>query len=638
MYEYVTNLKGIANFVSEIQKVNFVSLDTETDGLDCFTNKLLLIQVKVGEVTFIFDCRKLIKNDITYITQILQDSRKLIIGHNIKFDLKFIATYTGELLGSKDGYSTVHDTMIAEGLIVNGVGERFPSLAELVYKYCGVTLDKSIREEFYKNPDQEITEQQLIYSALDVEYLHTICLQQIEKLAEQKQSQILNIENRLLPVICSMELEGVALNVEKWNLLVDEARQISTELEKELLDEIVSAIPFRKFKNLLELVDFLYIPAKTKKLRKELESIEDLDAAVDYIKRNINLSSNKQLLNILVNVFGVVDKKKKPIDSTNEKVIDKFAEDYPIIKKVMSYREQQKKVTSFGDNFLSNIHPVTKRIHTNYEQLGAGSGRIASSRINLQNIPKDQKYRSPFEAREGYYILGVDFSQEELRLMAKVTKAKNMIEAYKNGEDLHTRTASEIFEVPVEQVTKEQRYKGKTANFAVGYGSTEYGLYKNFGIPLKEGKEVLDKFYNKAYPEIRDFKASIGEVIWSKEFSTTLTGRKRYFQKPKIFADGNERERFKSSTLRELLNHIIQGTGADIIKKALCRIYYENPFGSKLKILMQVYDEIVCEVSEDIAEEAKEFVCRVMKEVEEEYLEGIVPAEVSAELERYWKH
>lgn len=255
------------------------------------------------------------------------------------------------------------------------------------------------------------------------------------------------------------------------------------------------------------------------------------------------------------------------------------------------------------------------------------------------NIPKDQKYRDPFISRPGYKIIAADFSQEELRLMAVVMNISRMIRAFNNGIDLHLATASGLFNVPVEEVTKAQRSRGKTLNFAVGYGSTEYGLYKNFGIPMDEGKELLRKYFEDLYPEYTAFKNVAGKRILEQGWTTTLLGRKRFFEKKVLYTDYREKEREEASIVREGINTIIQGTGADIIKESLVRMFRENPFGEdNFRILIQVYDEIVCEIKEEYAEEGKEFVKRIMEETEAKYLKGAVPAVVDIACEPYWKH
>jgi len=633
MYHYITKLEEFGNFIPDLQSNSEYYLDTETTGLDFFVDKIILLQVKLGDTVYIFDTRKLGERQTKYVVQLLKDCKLTAVGFNIKFDMKMLYTNYGELL------TEVYDTMLAEILITNGIvkgKDRFYSLADLVEDYCGTKLNKEIRKDFFSNPNIEITEEHLLYAATDVTFLKTIKDYQLAKLANQKQLAILQLEMLTLPVICSMELEGVAIDQEKWRELGGDAAIVADRLRQELITEFVETFISKysdRFSNALEMVDFLKLGIKTKRDRAPLEQITDASYISDFLIKTFNINSSDQMLIMLRDVYGI------PIESTNEKIINKYLTQHPIIKRLLDYREQAKKVSSFGDNFIEAIHPVTGRIHTEFRQLGAQSGRIASSAPNLQNIPRDSVYRNAFIARPEHKILAVDFSQEELRLLAKFAGVKKMIDAYVQNLDLHAASAANVYGIPIEQVDKDQRQKAKSLNFAVGYGSTEWGLYKNFGIPIEEGRKLLDAFYTDAYPEIRQAQELVGKLIKKHGYSTTMTGRKRFFEEQKFFPGGSrERQKHDAAVVREGFNHIIQGTGADIIKKSLCRIYYENPFGDKLKILIQVYDEIVVEVSDDIAEQAKEFVENIMIETERQYLQDVVPAAVDGKLDKCWVH
>jgi DNA polymerase I-like protein with 3'-5' exonuclease and polymerase domains len=632
MYNYVTEFNQLGNFVSAIQKADEVFFDVEATGLDFFVDKIILMQAKVGDTTFVFDTRKLGDKYSKYIVSVIKDSDKLVVGFNLKFDMRMVYSNYGEL------FTNVFDTMLAQILITNGLvtgKDRYFSLATLVEKYCNVTLDKSIREDFFKQEDLVITEQHLIYASQDVEYLKAIKDKQLEKLKEQKQVKTCALEMMLLPVVADMEHTGVLLDKEAWSSLGGESgikvKQLGEELVNEFLVKIIERT--KDFNNALEVVDFLKLGVKKKGERKALEEITDAEYIKTFIKEHLNLNSPDQMLIILKDVYGI------PIESTNEKIINKYITKYEIIKKIIDYRENQKKLSSFGDNFISAIHPATGRIHTEFNQLGAQSGRFSSSGTNLCNIPRESVYRSAFIAREGHKLIAVDFSQEELRLLAVLANVKGMIEAFNKSIDLHLATASNLYKIPLDQVTKDQRSKGKTLNFAVGYGSTEYGLYKNFGIPMEEGKVLLKAFFEDAYPEIKASMKLAESMIFKYGFSATMGGRKRFFEMKTFFPGGKyEEEKYRASVLREGFNHMIQGSGGDIIKESLCRIYYENPFGEDLKILIQVYDEIVCEVSDEVAEQAKAFIEKIMIETEEKYLKGVVPAVVDGKMGKVWEH
>lgn len=634
MYYYITDKLGISQFQKALISFPEDSLgfDTETTGLDPFTCTALLAQIDIGSDQFVFDLRKLGDGLSKYVMQLIQDRE--LIGFNLKFDVKLIKQKYDVL------FTKLWDIQLAEVLVYNGlVDDRYPSLEFVAAKYLGVELDKSVRKSFYDpNWDGVITQQQIQYSAEDVAYLKPLKKVLSEKINEQKQGKIIDLENRLIPVTSSMELSGIGLDIDQWLGISKDEEEKKIVLEKELIETFVTdTLKKSSYRNALDACNALKIFGSkklSKKLSEQLQSISG-DYIKQYLIENINIGSPSQLLNILKVIYGI------DIDSTNEKIMNKHEAKYPIIKKIIEFREHSKKVAAFGEKFSNNIHPVTGRLHVNMNQLGTRSGRFSSS-PNMLNIPQDNRYRNCFVARLGKRILAIDFSQEELRLIAVCSGEPNMIKAYVDGIDLHTATASLLFNVPVELVTKDQRKIGKTLNFAVGYGSTKYGLYKNFGIPLDDAEKYLDMFYNTVYPVLRDWKRLLGQVIWDKGFSKTFLGRKRFFKKSTIYSDLREMEKYRASVERELINHVVQGCGADIIKESLIRLFFENPFGNKYTIILQVYDEIVIEVDEDIVKEADEFTSKIMRECETKYLEGIVPAVVETalmkdgEYPKYW--
>jgi DNA polymerase I len=631
MLEYITRIDQVGSFQKKLIISQLAYLDTETTGLDPFSSIWLLLQVRIADTIFVFDVRLLGEKLIKYIISLLKESNALIHGHNLKFDLKVIKQNTGVLL------ENVFDTQIAEILITNGLAlgrDRYPSLEDLASKYLNVQLDKTTRETFidYTGP---ITQQQIDYAAKDVAWLEQIATLQEIKIIEQGQYKVLGLENRLVPVIAQMELNGVSLDREKWDqvALTAEGERSTLEfcLKKDIITFILNA---RKFNNGLEAVDALKIFGAKKLPKKTVETLTGLapEYIQDYLIENFNLNSNAQILNVLNNFYGI------PVTSTNETIIDKFQNDFPIIAQLISYREKQKQVSSFGTNFYKHINPKTGRIHCNVNQIGAQSGRCSSNDPNMYNIPKDNLYRNSFVARNGYKIVGADYSQEELRLMAALSGDPTMTQAFLDDADIHTRTAARIFGKEDTEVSQKERSRGKNVNFTVGYDGTEYALYKRYGIPMEEGKQLIKDFYQKAYPILRTVKDALGNKILEYGFAKTPLGRKRFFERKILYADIYEKRREEERIKREGCNHMLgQGPGADIIKGALVRMHYENPFGEdNFKIIIQVYDEIVCEVKEELVEEASLFIKKVMIEEEEQYLKN-VPAKVELTVDNFWR-
>lgn len=631
MFEYITKIQQFGGFIESLSDMSLqlMGFDIETTGLDCFEDKILLVQTKLGDKTFVFDIQKLGVKHSTYLIQLIKDSNKTLIGHNIKFDIKFIKFHFGEL------FENVYDTQIAENIITNGIAkDRYPSLSDLVLKYFKVFLDKTVRESFIGS--EEITQDKLIYSAEDVNYLEGIYNLQVNKIRDQKQIPVLDLEMKLVPVVAQMELNGIKLDQEKWMELAKFAEQRVKELEVEIKEEMISRMNLSSYSSLRQLLDDYCITYK--KTKKEAELLDQIppEFAHDAIYERINPASNKQVTTFL-------QKCEYQVESSGREVLnDLYAStEDELILKLLEYRSFDKASGSFGENFLTNVHPLTGRIHSNFNQMGTRSGRFSSSKINLQNIKSDKedtplKYRDCFISEEGWKIVGADMSQEEYRVAGAVSEEDSIIEAYKNGSDMHTQTAAIVYKVPVNEVTKDQRKHAKTVNFSVLYGTSAYGMAMKQKISKEEAQSIIDNFY-KGYPKLNSFLIEYKKNVLNKLYAVTLLGRKRFFERPKIFADERDYYKWKSSVEREGGNHVIQGTCGDILKECLVRLHYENPFGKKMKIILTVHDEIELEVKEELAEEAQTFLKRIMEEVEQKYL-GELPAKADAYISDKWEH
>ncbi|NMC59362.1 MAG: hypothetical protein GYA51_08275, partial [Candidatus Methanofastidiosa archaeon] len=540
-------------------------------------------------------------------------------------------------------FNNLYDTMVAESLITKGIGKNFSSLGELTEKYCGVTLDKSVREGFFKNGKlSELTEEQLIYSALDVQYLEIIKNKQIDLLKSQK--KVLDIEMLLLPAVIYMEYKGVDVDQDKWKILSEYHSEKAERLYSELIEEIISAVlstmklTMTDVNNCFELAKKLNIPVKTKKETARLQELSSDEEYSTFIRDNFNLNSPLQLKTVL-GLLGIEE-----LESTNAKDMKQLRDKYPFLNKIISYRENKKRITAFGMDFLKNINPIDGRIHATFDQIATNSGRFSSSNPNLQQIPSpssDEKelgidYRKCFIPPVGYKMITSDYSQQELRLAGAISQEPNFINAYKNDEDLHTLTATIIFSKSAEEISPEERKIAKSFNFAILYGSTEYGLAYNFNKDPKEMREMIDKYY-AGYPKLALCKETIENLSVKNKFSVTLTGRRRYFEDKKIFTDAKEYDQYISGIKRVSFNHMIQGSGADIVKLSLARIYHENPFGEDMYICLTVHDEIVCVAKDEIVEQAKEFISKIMLDVEQDFL-GEIPAAIGIEIGDYWHH
>lgn len=608
---------------------SIIYLDIETSGLDPFSSKIYTIQIMFNdtEETYVFDLFSF-ENPKSIIELI---KNKFIVGHNISFDAKMIKYHY------KINLLNLYCTQLAHVLINQGkLISQYPSLEELVLEYCNVQLDKEVRESFYKNGEiKSLTNEMLIYSALDVAYLKEIFNKQRELIKETDQVEIIKMECKIIPIVVSMELNGITLDKTIWRTMaqraMDSAKEVAKEFKEQALDIVFSK---RSFANALELLDYLKVTeVKTKRDRSAILSITEENSMKEVAMKYFNPLSNAQALNFIVNILEI------NIPNTNEKTLNKVYNRHELIKQLVVFREVAKSANTYGEEFLNLINSITNKVHPSFNQLGTQTGRFSSSNPNAQNIPAESEYRSAFVADKGYKFICADYSQQELRVLAAICRDPILIKAFIEELDVHQNTAAYLFDKSYEEVTKDERSKGKALNFGVVYGISEYGLWKNWNIPMEEGKRYLNDFYFKVYVQYAAFKDRVGEMIYTKGYSNTYFGRKRFYQKKVLYNDPYEMYKEKDSIIRRGINHIIQGTSADITKLAMIDMYYNNPFGEeKFKILLQVHDEILCMVSEEIAEEAKEFVASCMLKWEDEVLNGVVPSKIDIKIADYWVH
>lgn len=619
-YTLVDTTDELAILIEKIRHTNTVLYcDIESTGLDWFSDKILLFQLMMENSIFIIDIRKL-GYVFSSLIRVIKNRNILCVFHNVKFDTKFILNKTDILL------ENVYDTMTSESVLNAGIGKKLYSLAELAEKYCGVFMNKEDRMAFVNFPEHlPFTETMLSYSALDVKVLQEIRESQIDRAVEQKLVTIVQLENTLLPIAAKMEYDGINLDIPMWLEVEREAilrRDIMYEgFKAKLVEFIVS----RKFKNGFELAEKMCIPVTTKRLTKYLEEITDIQTLRGWIHDNFNVRSSKQMLNILHMM-------KIKVKNTDAKTLEDHKQ-HDIVNELLEIRIVNKEIDQYGSNFLANINKTTGKIHTEYFTVGTRTGRFSSNKPNLQNIKREGRYRECFFPEPDYLFASVDYSQQEYRLAGAVAREPVIISAYQQGSDMHTATA-QIVEKK-KDITKDERNRGKTVNFAILYGSTEWGLKRNLRININEATRIIKDFWN-GYPKLKLFMDKVGEKILELGYSCTPLGRKRYNQPKPTYGDSRTMMKWQEAVLREGRNFIIQGGGADIIKLALIEIYKQNPYGDKLRLCLQIHDEIVSQVHKSIAKEGLEFIKRIMIDVEQPFL-GSIPAEVEGGLSDRWK-
>jgi DNA polymerase I-like protein with 3'-5' exonuclease and polymerase domains len=620
-------LEALIAIVDSYKKEEIFYCDIESTGLDWFVNQILLFQIKIEDEIYIVDVRGLGYENFRNLIRSVRKNR--CVFHNAKFDLKFILHRTGILL------ENVYDTMTSEAILNSGKGKQFYGLGELSEKYADIFMDKETRKEFIDFPqDKPFTESQINYAALDVKVLEPIFKAQMEEFQSTKQYRVEIVESALVPIVAKMEYDGINIDAKMWLDVEKEAIIQRDSLVEAFDNSIVDFILGLKAQNGLELAQKVCIPVKTKKLARFLEEITDFENLRGWLRENFNVKSPKQLLKILILM-------KIRVKNTNAKVLQEFLDkekarhpdkEYPVLENLLKIRKVNKQIDQYGSNFLKHIHSVTGKIHTEYFTVGTQTGRFSSNNPNLQNVPRKGGYRECFLPEPGYVFAAVDYSQQEYRLAGAVSREPLIINAYQSGSDMHTTTGRIV--AKKNEITDEERTRGKTVNFAILYGSTEWGLQRNLRIETHEAKEIINSFWD-GYPNLKKFMDLVGERILSLGYSVTPLGRRRYNEEKPLYANSNQFVKWQEQVLREGRNHIIQGGGADIIKIAMVEIYQKNPFGDKLKLALQIHDEVITQVHESIKQEALEFIIKTMEEVEQRFL-GVIPAKADGKLKERW--
>ena len=359
-------------------------------------------------------------------------------------------------------------------------------------------------------------------------------------------------------------------------------------------------------------IDVNYLKELSSYMTEKLAELEDL--IYQLAGESFNINSPKQVAEILFDKLELKTKKKKS-RSTSAEVLEELAQEYEICEYILEHRKFSKLKSTYTDSLPTLISKRDGRIHTTYNQALTVTGRLSSSNPNLQNIPirteEGNKIRSAFcaEDKENSLILSADYSQIELRLLAHVSGDEHLISAFTSGEDVHTMTASKVFGVKPDEVTKDMRRKAKAVNFGIVYGQSKYGLAKSLGISNNEAQEFIDKYF-ETYPKVREYMQNKVEFVNTHGYVETIFGRKRYL----MTELGSPNYQIREFALRAAINQPLQGTAADLIKMAMIDVEEElEKRNLKTKMIMQVHDELIFELPKEELEEVKELVLKCME-------------------------
>lgn len=583
---YVTILdeKVLLDWLERIKTAALFSFDTETDGLDTLTANLVGVSLAIkpgeaaylplGHITSRVYSSNIYSSTVSPATRmstqldrdrvlallkpLLEDEGIRKIGQNLKFDKGVMARYGIDLRG------IAFDTML-ESYVLDSVAGRhdMDSLSERYLQHKTITF-----EEIAGKGKKQLTFDQIplaqasVYAAEDADVTLRLHETLWEKLEPQQELRKVfqNIDMPLVPVLSRIERTGVLIDT---TILAEHSRELTQRLA-------------------------------------ELEV-----QAHELAGEAFNLSSPKQLGAILYEKLQlpVIKKTPKGAPSTNEEVLAELALDYPLPKLILEHRGLAKLKSTYTDKLPQMINPLTKRVHTSYHQAVTATGRLSSSDPNLQNIPvrneEGRRIRQAFIAPEGYRILAADYSQIELRIMAHLSRDAGLLRAFSLGLDIHRATAAEVFGLPLDRVTTEQRRSAKAINFGLIYGMSAFGLSRQLAIPRNEAQKYMNLYFER-YPGVQEYMERTRQQAAEQGYVSTLDGRRLYL--PDIHSrNANSRK----AAERAAINAPMQGTAADIIKKAMIAIdawlQQEKPL---VTMLMQVHDELVFEVHHSVLDEA----------------------------------
>lgn len=578
-YQLVTEQAQLDEWIKKLEAAPLFAFDTETTSLSYRDARVVGVSfaVEAGQAAYVpfghdyLDAPEQLSEEIVLgaLKPLLEDNKRIKLGQNLKYDINVLKNHGIELSGA------LLDTML-ESYALNSVQTRhdMDSMASFFLNHSTTSFESIAGKGAKQLTFNQIPlEQAGPYAAEDADITLRLHHHLAEKLAgEPDLERVFNdIEMPLVPILAKMEYTGVRIDGKRLAAQSDEIAKRLKELEQEAFE--LAGEPF-------------------------------------------NLSSTKQLGEILFTKLElpVIKKTPKGAPSTAEEVLQELALDYPLPKLLMEYRALSKLKSTYTDKLPQMMNEHSGRVHTSYHQANTATGRLSSSDPNLQNIPirtpEGRRIRQAFVAEPGYKLVAADYSQIELRIMAHLSQDKGLLTAFAEGQDIHRATAAEVFGVAVDDVTGEQRRRAKAINFGLIYGMSAFGLARQLGIGRNEAQNYMNIYFER-YPGVLRYMEDTREQASERGYVSTLFGRRLYL--PEIKSKNGAR---RKGAERAAINAPMQGTAADIIKKAMVLVsdwISELPAGD-VRMLMQVHDELVFEIREDKTEGYRQKICELMQQ------------------------
>ena len=590
-YQRVGSSQELEYLVDKLLMQKVVAFDTETEGLNSLDTEIVGVSFSWSENKGFYipieNTKSIQKKYFDILRPFFENKEITKVGHNLKFDIKVLFKYNIRISGP------LYDTMVAHYLINPDMRHSLDTLSESYLNYSPISIESLIGKRGKNQgsmrdvPIEKLTD----YAAEDADL--TLQLKQIfdkEMITNGVENIFNEIEIPIINVLADMEKEGISIDSKYLNNL--------DKVFESDLDKLKSGI-FKK-------------------------SGEEF-----------NLNSPKQLGDILFDKLKLVSKPKKTKTgqySTSEEVLSGLANEHEIIKSILEWRSLDKLQNTYVRSLPNEVSNRTGRIHTRFNQTVTTTGRLSSNNPNLQNIPirteKGQKIREAFIPRsKEYELLAADYSQIELRVIASISKDENMIDAFSKNQDIHTITASKIYNIDPKNVTREQRGNAKTVNFGIIYGVSAFGLSQQTNLSRSESKIMIDNYFEN-YPGLKDYMSSQIDFARNKGYVETIMGRRRYLQNI-----NSQNNMLRSGAERNAINAPIQGSAADIIKIAMIRVHRKFTDSSlKSKMLLQVHDELVF----DVHKSEKDIVKNIVKDTMESAVKLLVPLKVDLEFGENW--
>lgn len=638
--------KSIEECLNYFKDVEYIQCDSETTGLDCHINDIMCFQLGDYNNQFVIHKDKLI--ELKYLLE-----SKILIFQNAKFDLKFLYKY--------NIYPTrIYDTFLAESVLYCGIKLHKKNLASIAQNRLGIDLDKSVRDNIWK---KGLTTEVIEYAANDVKYLELIKDHQEQELVSKDLVKALEIENQFVLCLAYIEYCGIKLDVNKWKSKIITNKQDLLKKE-EILNKYI--------------------------IDNNLNSFIQVDNTLFGVetKVTINWSSSTQVVKLFksLGINTTITEKGERKDSVEAKHIEKYSSQFPIIKLYLEYKQAEKVVSTYGENFINQINPNTDRLHTKFTQI-MDTSRLSSGgkdkftgeeMINFQNIPADPETRSCFITEDNNILIIADYAGQEQIVLANQSLDPSLLEFYDNGlGDMHSFVASKIYPElegltlnEIKEHHKDKRQVAKTAGFAINYGGVGDTIARNLNISIEEGNRIYDEYF-KAFPGLKDHFDRQKSLGLKKGYVliNNLTNRKSYVhnydkyitytgkfdrdywiryrdEKSKnsskfleLKEEVSEYFKIKGNIERKSLNYGIQGTSAEIMKIACINIFNNirkyNLF-KKVLFVNNVHDEAILESPLEYKELVKDFVEKSMFDAGQIYCKRVI-LKADAVESKYWK-